>query len=309
MSYEEYEGLYATGHESKEPVKPEDEFFHSVYIAGVERENHLKIKEQIGKLQVRGVEYNKDKVCMIITHTKQVLSKSSRTNNKETLECFSYQEGGPPWKSTTGRTCGVNSAERAAVEFCNTCRAQLIVGGILCDEGGKPHLSEENKPTFIFLRGKGMKYSGVADYLNEMSKLELDPVFEPPTEESKKFEKAVVNNKRHVTCVTVGQASSQYGMKNVFTLTRGAAIPKKNVLEILKIAKQTIEKFNEKMDWSKGAAGSGSGYGQAAAPEGTQIPENSTPTETANTGGEQAKPEESQPQPSEAPFSFEDLSF
>jgi len=315
MSYEDYAGLYATGHESKEPIKPEDEFFHSVYIAGVQRKNHVGIEEQIGKLQVRGVEYNKGTVCMIITHTKQVLAKIARNQQgKETVECFSYQEGGPPWKGTSGRQCGINSAERAAVDFCNACRAQMIVAGILCDESGKPALTEENKPTFIFVRGKGMKYSGVAEYLNEMSKLELEPLFEPPTEESKKFEKAVVNNKRHVTCITVGQANSQYGVKNVFELAKGAAIPKQNVMEILKIAKQTLEKFNEKMDWSKGAAGSG--YGQAAAPEGSQIPDNQ-PTEQANTGGQseaptqetQEKKQEPAAQSQEAPFSFEDLSF
>ncbi|MCK5607706.1 hypothetical protein KAR91_37825, partial [Candidatus Pacearchaeota archaeon] len=97
MGVEEYAELYATGHESKEPTKPEDEFFHSCYIAGNSRKNHLDITEEAGKLQVRGVDYNKEKVCMVITHTKQILAKITRNQQgKETTDCFSYQEGGPP---------------------------------------------------------------------------------------------------------------------------------------------------------------------------------------------------------------------
>ncbi len=307
----DYAGLYSTGHESRESVKPEDEFYHSIYIAGAQRVNHINITEEVGKLQVRGVEYNKDKVHFIITHTKQVLSKTTRDpqTNKDKLDCFCYQEGQPPWYGTSQengspRICGTVSAERANNPFCNACRAQMIVAGLLCDESGKPVSNEEGKPTFIFLRGKGMKYSGVATYLNEMSKLDLKPLFTPPTEQSQRFEKAVVNNKRYVTTMTVGEAQSNFGPKKVFDFQKGNMIPNENVMEILKLAKQTIEKFNDKMDWSKRAAAS-SGYAAA----GTQIPSaagNDTQTETTQT------PEPSSTPPAEGgdtTFSFDDLKF
>ena len=61
MGIGDYEELYSTGHESKEPIKPEDEFFHSVYISGQTRKNHIDIEEIQDKLQIRGVEYNKEK--------------------------------------------------------------------------------------------------------------------------------------------------------------------------------------------------------------------------------------------------------
>lgn len=302
---ENYQELYATGHESKEPIAPEDEFFHSVYIAGAQRVNHVGIEEQIGKIQIRGVEYNKDKIHFIITHTKQVLVKITRnpTTGKENVECFSYQDGGPPWNGTSGRVCGINSAERAADQFCNPCRAQMIVAGLYCDKNGKPYLSEANKPTFIFLRGKGMKYSGVAEYLNEMSKMELDPIFTPETDESKKFERAVVNNKRFVTEITVGEATSAYGPKKVFSLKPGTQLPKQAIIDILKVAKQTIERFNDKIDWSKNATLTG--YSQA--PEGSQIPDSSSPQQTNVESQPMSKEPETQPE--DTTFTFDDMKF
>ena len=38
--FEEYADLEGTGHESREPIKPEDEFYHSVYLAGKTRKTH-----------------------------------------------------------------------------------------------------------------------------------------------------------------------------------------------------------------------------------------------------------------------------
>ena len=327
-NFEDYAGLYSTGHESREPTKPEDEFFHSIYIAGQQRSNHLNIVEEVGKLQIRGVEYNKDVIHFIITHTKQILCKTTRNpqTNRDNLDCFCYQEGQPPWYGTSKmpdgqpRMCGINSQERAANEFCNTCRAQMIVAGLYCDEKGTPYTNNEGKPTLVFLRGKGMKYSGVAEYLNEMSKLELDPLFTPPTEESKRFEKSVVNNKRFVTKVSVTEASSNFGMKKVFKLEQGTQLPNQSVMSILKVAKETLEKFNEKMDWSQRA--SASGYG---APAGTQIPDTQTNTQPNLGAGQQTiQPQQSPPpaegqttqatadntqQQAESPFSFDDLKF
>ena len=42
--YKDYSGLEGTGYESRQPTAPEDEFFHSIYISGKTRKNHLGIK-------------------------------------------------------------------------------------------------------------------------------------------------------------------------------------------------------------------------------------------------------------------------
>jgi len=317
-SYEDYQDLMGTGHESREPVKPEDEFFHSVYIAGTTRKNHINVEELAGKFQVRGVRYNLDEVNMIITHTKDILVKIVTQNRKDSIECFSFKPGAPPWYGTsrladnTPRPCPTTSAERAVNDYCNTCKAQILVAGIYCNPDGSPILTEENKPIFVFIRGKGMKYKGVSDYLSDMFKKELPPLFTPVTEESTKFEKAVVNNKRFVTNITKGQESSNYGMKDVFVLKTGAELPNDAVMKILEVSKNTLTKFNEKFDWSTGKAAQpapATGYGSDQPQTGAgQMTMDDTPPEESKPVEE--KKEETAP--AEKPkqvFSFDDVNF
>ena len=307
--FNEYSELGTTGYDTKQPIDPKNEFFHSIYIAGITRKNDEQIDEITGNLQIRGVEYNKQEINMVIVHVKQILAKIEReATGRETTKCFSYQQGPPPWFGTyKGHQCGMNSAERAADEWCKDCRAQLIVAGIYCDDAGNAILNEDKKPIFVFLRAKGMKFSPVADYLNDMSKKELDPFFTPPTEESLKFEKGVVNNKRFVTKVSIGEVGSNYGPKKVFNLSEGQIIPKENVLEILKIAKKTLDKFNDKFDWSKKESGTPQ---QAAQP---QQQAESGLQEIPDIGNTQSKSTTSPPpeteQTSGKTFSFKDLEF
>ena len=305
MGFEDFMDLGQTGHVSKESVKPEDEFFHTVYPSGQTRKNHINISEHAGKLQIRGVEYNLDTVYMIITHVKQTLQKVHRENSgRETTQCFSYQEGSPPWKGTEGgHACGVNSAERAADPHCNGCKAQLLVAGVLCAENGKPILTEENKPTFVFIRGKGMKYSNIAEYLNEMSRKEIDPIFNPPTDESTAFEKAVVNNKRFVTKISIGSANSQYGPKQVFDLEPINQLPTKVVMDILEMSKKTLDKFNEKFNWAKKAAASG--FTPAAPKEEHKMPE----MQNEPAAQEEADKPSSESVPTDDSFDFGDVKF
>lgn len=272
--FEEYQDLAETGFSSKEPTAPEDEFFHSVYITGRTRKNHINIEEQAGKLQIRGLDYNYynlDEVYMIFTTVKNILVKTKKVNNRDALDCFSFLSGKPPYFGTSEvsagkkRQCGQTSAERAADPFCNTCRAQILVAGILCESSGKPIMKTDketgkNIPAFGFIRARGMKYSNVSNYLAEMYKLELDPVFVPQTDESKEFEKAVVNHKRFITKITKGTASSQYGDQSVFILSRHKELPKNEVKKILALAKNVQGKFVEKFDWSKGRTVTTTGY-------------------------------------------------
>jgi len=315
--------LMGTGHESREPVKPEDEFFHSVYIAGTTRKNHINVEELAGKFQIRGVQYNLDEVNMIITHTKDILAKIVTQNRRDSIECFSFKPGAPPWYGTSKlpdqspRPCPQTSAERAVNDYCNVCKAQILVAGIYCNPDGSPVLTEENKPIFVFIRGKGMKYKGVSDYLGDCFKMELAPIFDPPTEESMKFEKAVVNNKRFVTNITKGQASSNYGMQDVFILKTAAELPKDAVMKILEVSKNTLEKFNEKFDWSakSAAASAATGYGgtpeqtgegqmKMDTPAGDQTPAESAPAQQTPSEEPAKEPEK----PAQV-FSFDDVNF
>jgi len=265
---DDYTDLTATSFESKEPLKPEEEYFHAVYIAGQSRKNHIGVIEQAGKIQVRGVEYNLDEVSMVITNVKEILARITvNKQNRESLDCFCYKSI-QPWKGTSGRLCGVNSAERAANDYCNLCRSQIIVTGFYCDPSGRPVL-QEGRPVFIFIRGKGVKYSNVSDHLSDLFKMEnLEPIFEPVTEETRRFEKAVVNNKRFVTRITPGITSSAHGDKSVFVLEIGTKLSKQMVIDVLKVSKKTLDKFNDKFDWSKRTV-STTGYGE----EGHNLPE------------------------------------
>jgi hypothetical protein len=311
MSYEDYADLMGTGHESREPVKPEDEFFHSVYIAGKTRKNHINVEELAGKFQIRGVQYNLDEVHMIITHTKEILAKIVNKNRRDSIECFSFKQGAPPWYGTSRlpdnspRPCPQTSNERAVDDYCNACKAQILVAGIYCNPDGSPVLTEEKKPIFVFIRGKGVKYKGVSDYLGDMYKLELPPIFEPITEDSTKFEKAVVNNKRFVTKITKGQTKTNYGDKDIFVLEKTAELPKDAVLKILEVSKNTLDKFNEKFDWSRRAVATGYGQNQEA-----EKPEGVLSMDTNSQ--EENKPEEQPAQKEEKPaqvFSFDDVNF
>ena len=311
MSFEEYQDLQGTGYQggSGEATPPEDEFFHSVYISGKTRKNHLNIEEKIEKFQVRGVEYNLDQVHMIITHTKEVLAKIVSERGRDTIKCFSFKDGQPPWYGTikledqSQRPCPLTSAERASVDFCNPCRAQLLVAGIYCNENGSPILTEDKRPIFVFIRGKGMRYSNVSDYLNNLYNEDLTPIFEPVTDQSKAFEKSVVNNKRFVTKITRGTATSSYNNEvNVFDLAKGVEIPKDAVLKILKLSKDTVEKFNEKFDWSKTKQAQTTGY-DGAKPEGVLS------TETSEEVKSEEAPEPAKEEVSDKSFSFDDIEF
>lgn len=317
MSYEDYADLMGTGHESREPVKPEDEFFHSVYIAGTTRKNHINVEELAGKFQIRGVQYNLDEVNMIITHTKEILAKIVTQNRKSSTECFSFKNGPPPWYGTSKlpdqspRPCPTTSAERAVNDYCNLCKAQIIVAGLYCNPDGTPILADDNKPIFIFLRGKGMKYPGISNYLGDMFKLDLDPIFEPVTSDSTKFEKSVVNNKRFVTNITKGQESSNYGMKDVFVLKTGAELPKDAVLKILEVSKNTLEKFNEKFDWSKRTVPqAATGYGSQSEGDGQMKMDASSDDKPKEEAKNDTPPAEEKKEETPKPvFSFDDVNF
>jgi hypothetical protein len=244
----EFSDLAETSFEARTPVDPEDEFFHSVYVAGQTRKNHKEIVEQAGKLQIRGVDYNFDEINFVITNIKTILSKTKRVNNQDSIECFSFQSGPWPWKGTSARQCGRTSVDRSGDPFCNPCRSNILVAGVYTDAKGSIMKNEKTgKPQFIFIRGAGVKYVNVSKYLEDLYKLDLSPIF-PDSPGSKEFEKKVVNHKRFVTKIKVGKRDSKFGVKDVFELSKGIELPKANVMELLKVSKKLLPKFSEKFD-------------------------------------------------------------
>jgi hypothetical protein len=313
INIDEYDALDDTGFISNEPSTPEKDFFHSVYVAGKTRKNHIGVTEELGKLQVRGVEYNKDKIYMIITHIKPVLMKTKRVQNRDQIECFSYQIGPPEnWRGTNnGRKCPRNSVERAANSWCNGCKSQLIVAGIYTDQSGRPVTGEDNKPIFIFIRGRGVKYQNVSNYLSDLSKMELPPITQAKDEEALKRERKLLNHKRFVTQISVGKFETQsYGIKDVFSLEKGTQIPDDKVQGILNVAQKTVDKFHQKFDWSKGRQTQSADYVEKppvtedqkfSGPENKPEEQKAAPTEDKKAATEQKKALEG--------FNFESLEF
>lgn len=242
----EFDNLMETGYTPPEDIAPEDEFFHSIYIAGKQRTNHIGIKERSGQIQIRGVEYNLDEVYFIITHVKPMLVKKEKINDKIKTVCFSYQNTNP-WKGTNGKICQTNRADRDNTPACNGCRGEMVIGGILCDEAGKPTMVE-SKPIFVFIRGRGVKSPNVYKYLDELAKMDTEPPIFP---DNPPLEKMVAKNKRFVTVVTVGTIETQHGDKDVFSFTTGTKLDNEFVKEVLRIQQKTISQFNKKFDWSK----------------------------------------------------------
>ena len=258
---DDYQELNSTGISSGgsgEQTPPEDEFFKSIYISGQNRKHQNGVMEEIEKIQVRGHSFNHTEVFMIITHVKDILNNEAKENGRTTTKCFSFKESpSAPWYGSQAmpdgspRVCPVTSKDRKGVEFCQKCKAQILVAGILCQATGAPILDDENKPIFVFVRGKGTKYGNVSDYLSELYQLDLDNVFNEEGDAVREFEKRVVNHKRFVTKITKGTADTNFGVKMVFEFERMTEIKKEMALELLDLSKNTMDKFREKFDWSK----------------------------------------------------------
>jgi len=323
-------GMGATGVEGGESTPPEQELFHAAYIGYQARENHINIIEEAGKIHIRGVQYNLDELNMIIILSKKIQVKTSRHNNQDRIDCFSFQSGELPYKGTSGNVCGLNKNERAMNPFCEPCKSQIIVCGIYCDATGNPIKDDDQKPIFIFIRGKGMKYMNVSNHLRDLYKLEVPSILaDGASDAEKEYEKQHFNQSRVVTKLTRGIEKTQYGgTANVFKCEIGPQLPDKAAETVIGIGQKMIDKFIEKFDWSKSRAGqqasaaaaAGTSYGGAqpnadqtfgdAAPktQGQQQDDipfgHDTPTET-----KKEEPPKPSGQVSEAQVGFDDINF
>lgn len=317
---DDYQELQSTGVAggggNTEQKDPKDEFFKSIYISGQNRQHENGVMEEIEKLQIRGHAFNQTEVFMIITHVKDILNNEEKVNGRMQTKCFSFKESASaPWYGSTNmpdgtpRVCPITSKDRKEIEFCKTCKAQIIVAGILCQPTGTPVLDDEKKPIFVFLRGKGIKYGNVSDYLSSLYQLDLDPILDEEGDAVREFEKRVINQKRFVTRIYKGTANSNYGVKMVFEFEKTNELDPKFALELLDLSKNTMDKFREKFDWSKKKKKSGNapteqeakdagvvsmGGGQTPAKEETPSTPPASDDKPADNGGT---------------FSFKDIKF
>lgn len=311
------QGITAGG--AGEQTPPEEEFFKSIYIAGQNRSHENGVMEEIEKLQIRGHSFNHTEVFMIITHVKDILNNEMKQNGRTTSKCFSFKESSqPPWYGSnptpdgTPRICPVTSKDRKAVEFCQNCKAQIIMAGILCQPTGTPVLDDEKKPIFVFIRGKGVRYGNVGDYLSSLYQLDLDPVFNEEGDAIREFEKRVVNHKRFVTKVTKTYVDTpNYGKKLAFAFEKTTEVKKDFAIELLDVAKNTMEQFRKKFDWSKKKKSSAP---QDQKESGVMSMDGSSKTPDENTGGSGDAPSdnaktEGTTQGEGVDFSFKDIKF
>ena len=306
MNYDDFADLGQTSFGSGEPsapkVDPKDEWIHNVFICGKMRKDEDTGKmQQPGTLNGRGLPdliFNASEVHMIPIHSKIMSVKEKTANNRTNIECFSYKTSMPAI-GTSGRTCPANAADRDAGEdFCKPCRSHIILAGILSDEYGKPIL-QESKPVFIFLRGKGTKYGGISNYLYECSNLDVPFLFDPKTPEQERFEKTVINFKRFVCKITIDLAPSAFGDQQVYKLERGNELNVSVVQDIMGLSKKSLEKFNERFDWSSRKKDDS---GQQQQPTPSQPPIKSEPVK------QQASTQSAETN-TKTDFSFEDISF
>ncbi len=318
--YQELNSTGITGGGGGEQKDPKDEFFKSLYISGQNRQHENGTMEEIEKLQIRGHSFNHTEVYMIITHVKDILCNETKQNGRTQTKCFSFKESAqPPWYGSNPmpggepRVCPTTSKDRKAVEFCQNCKAQIIMAGILCQPTGTPILDEEKKPIFVFIRGKGIKYGNVSDYLSLLYNLDLDPVFNEDgnAEALREFEKRVVNQKRFVTKVFKTTANSAHGIKMVFGFEQGQEVNKEFAIELLQLAKNTMDKFREKFDWSKkkksNAAAQAKEAGVVSMDTGAQTP--AAEGQTLNTEQPAQPKAEEKPADEGGTFSFKDIKF
>ncbi len=102
-------------------------------------------------------------------------------------------------------------------------------------------------------------------------------------------------------------APSNFGDKDVFTFEKGHALENQSIMNILKIAKKAIDKFNEKFDWTRTDGASYTPDGTPAVSGENVIPD----TNVGNAGGTQ-QPEQQQevkPPTKQPTFNFEDINF
>ncbi len=253
MNYEEMKQKLGdnrgVGAVSKKQVAPEDEIFHSVYISGKTRTNEMGQVEEAGKLQIRGVETNLDEVFCIILTSKLVNVNERKINGKQKLHCFSYRDTDPA-VGLNGKVCPL-SGERDLDTWCKGCRTQLLVIGILTDVNGKPKLTENKKPIYVFVRAKGVKYSDASDYLFSLSELNIDPYFDNADEDQLIFEKNNINPMRVVTKIFKGTANSSHGQKDVFNFEICGEVPLKLVERLIKLNMEIVDEFDDKFNWGK----------------------------------------------------------
>lgn len=237
--------------------------FKSVYITGTARQiEGTNEVEQVGKLQIHDTKFrNLDEVCMIPMFAKRKLVKVRMEGMKEIVECFSYMRGEPPYKGTSGRTCPNTSAQRDATVECKGCRQRIILAGILVSPEGRPFVNDDGENIYIFIRGKGIKFMAISNYISECTRL---PETKLPSirdeilkvkpnliiKTKPEYEKPMFNFRRFVCHIRVQQIQTNFGPRFIYDLSRGKLIPTELVIKLLNRTEELVDVFDAKFDLS-----------------------------------------------------------
>lgn len=249
MDYNKFSGMSDGSFKATKPaVAPEDEFLHNIYITAKLRDN-----EDLGKMQIRGYASNLTEIYMIILKHKIVLAKEA---DKKT-QCFSYRDGND-WRGTTRdehgnlRQCGRTAADRNANAFCNGCKAQYIIAGLLVSANGSPLKDAKGNDVYAFIRAQRSRYGTVSDYVYSLCNRDFGTHLFGEDPQAIAFEKEVVNPMRVITKITVGTADSAYGKQLVFSFASAKDVPDKYIEAFLNRANDVLlPEFIKKIDWSK----------------------------------------------------------
>lgn len=220
--------------------------FKAVYITGEEREgeeqNKLQVLKEWQDDSPTFVLKNQDSINFIILFIKKF--RSLNQQDGRTI-CFNYTDKVGSI-SSSGRSCPPTSERNNG--FCNNCRFQYVIAGVLLDQKLKPILDENDKPYLVYFRNARLRYSAAADYINELNEKtkELDALTDDPA-----FEAAVVTPRRFITQVTRGTRQTDYGKKNVFKYAALKQLPDKAVGKILEDSENLREDFDKQFDVSR----------------------------------------------------------
>ena len=123
---------------------------------------------------------------------------------------------------------------------------------MMCDKNGKPLVTDDKKPIILFVRGSGVKYTNVSDYLYKLATMDMEPFFPDSNPDKIEFEKNNINQMRVVTKITKGTTDTIHGTKTIFEFDiENEDVSEKLVNRLMAYNSEMVVEFDEKFDWSK----------------------------------------------------------
>jgi len=251
--------------ERKESTPAKDELFHSLYISGTTREDNdgptgemRRLKAE--HLQVRGTDLiNMDDCYVQFFYKRMILSKEYAGANpkfKKYTECFSWRDydANGIMHGTSGNECGKNSDARKCNPYCQTCKAQVILCGFMCEANGAPMKDTKGNLIHFFIRARGIRIGNVMQYIFDCQ--ELPVPFISQDESKSDFEKSYSNLFRRVVKIST-EAVTGTGANGipwshlVYKLTPVCENDSATTMKLLQYGHTMVEKIETKFNQTK----------------------------------------------------------